>query len=93
MGFRMDAGILRARIRAGRRDFAGARTILEETIAGAPQAVWPRVVLSEVLLQQGADLPAAEHALRSVLQLDPNHPEATRNLAVLLQHRGQATGG
>jgi hypothetical protein len=56
-------------------------------VAGHPQAIWPRVVLSHVLLQEGRDLAGAEKALRDVLALDPNHAEARVNLAVLLQNR------
>jgi hypothetical protein len=42
-----------------------------------------------VLLQEGRDWPAAEHALREVLALDPHHVEANRNLALLRRRQGR----
>ncbi len=84
----MEAGVLRARVYLGRKEFAEARAVLGDVIARFPQAVWPRVLLSHALLQEGQDWQAAEQALRDVLALDPEHAEARRNLAVLLrQHR------
>ncbi len=61
--------------------------MLEETIARAPEALWPRVVLSHVLLQEGRDWTAAEQALRDILVLAPDHAEARRNLGILLQQQ------
>ncbi len=84
----MEAGVLRARGHLGRKEFAAARQLLEETIAQYPQALWPRVILSHVLLQEGRDWAAAEQALRDVLALDPNHREARHNLAILLREHG-----
>ncbi len=49
------------------------------------------MVLSEALLQEGADLAAAERALRDVLGLDPDNHEARHNLAVLIKRGGRAT--
>jgi Flp pilus assembly protein TadD len=72
----------------GRQDFTGARDLLDAAIAVAPQAVWPRVVRSHVLLREGRDWAGAERALRDVLALDPRHAKARRNLAVLLQRAG-----
>jgi Flp pilus assembly protein TadD len=46
--------------------------------------VYLRVLLSHALLQEGKDWPAAEQALRKVLELDPGNVEARNNLAVLL---------
>jgi GT2 family glycosyltransferase/tetratricopeptide (TPR) repeat protein len=84
---KLDATVLRARIQLGRRDFASARKIIDEAIRMAPNAVWPRVVLTHVLLQEGTDLPTAEQALRAVLAIDPDHAEARRNLSVLQANR------
>jgi ferric-dicitrate binding protein FerR (iron transport regulator) len=67
---------------------------LEEALTRAPAEWWPRVVLSHVLLQEGRDWAAAEAALRDILARDPQHAEACRNLALLLQQRrglGQGT--
>lgn len=82
-----EAAVLRARAHLGRRDFATARSLLGEVIAAAPQAVWPRVILSHVLLQEGNDPAAAERALREVLALEPENAQARHNLAVLLRDR------
>jgi hypothetical protein len=58
--------------------------------AAEPRALWPRVVLSHVLLQEGQDWQGAERALCDVLALDPRHAEAHRNLAVLRRQRAAA---
>jgi GT2 family glycosyltransferase/Tfp pilus assembly protein PilF len=87
---RVEAAVLRARGHLARQEFTLARRILEETIARAPEALWPRVILSHVLLQEEKDWEAAEQALRDVLVLDPQHAEARHNLAVLLGQRGRA---
>jgi tetratricopeptide (TPR) repeat protein len=84
-----EAAVLQARVYLARREFAAARRLLEEATARAPQALWPRVILSHVLLQEGRDWEAAERALRDVLALAPDHAEARRNLAVLLCHQGR----
>ncbi len=84
----MEGSVLRARGHLGRKEFAAARQLLEETIAQYPQALWPRVILSHVLLQEGRDWAAAEQALRDLLALDPNHREARHNLAILLREHG-----
>jgi GT2 family glycosyltransferase/tetratricopeptide (TPR) repeat protein len=86
----IEAEVLCARGHLARQEFAAARQLLEQAIPQAPQQIWPRVILSHVLLQEGQDWSAAEEALRSVLTLDPNHAEARRNLAVLLRQRGCA---
>jgi tetratricopeptide (TPR) repeat protein len=79
----LEAAVLRARACLARREFGAARRLLEGAIAAAPRAVWPRVVLSHVLLQEGQDWVAAERSLCDVLALEPGHAEARRNLAVL----------
>jgi GT2 family glycosyltransferase/Flp pilus assembly protein TadD len=82
-----EASVLRARSRLLKKEFDSARAILEEAITENPNALWPRVVLSHVLLQNGGDDTLAEQALRSVLELDPNHAEARHNLGLLLAER------
>src|SRR5207244_902317 len=77
----MDAALVRARSHMARQEFTLARRHLEMAIATAPQALWPRMALSHVLLLEGRDWPAAEKALRDVLALDPSNGEARRNLA------------
>jgi glycosyltransferase involved in cell wall biosynthesis/predicted Zn-dependent protease len=83
----VEAAVLRARGHLARKDFAAARGLLQGAITQAPQALWPRVILSHVLLQEGRDLAAAEQALRDVLALEPGHAEARNNLSVLLRQR------
>jgi len=68
-------------------EFPKAQALLRDTIAVGPHALWPRVVLSHALIQEGRDLDAAEQALRDVLALDPGNAEARNNLAVLLRNR------
>ncbi len=86
----VEAAVLRAKALLARRGFAAARALLEGAVAGAPQALWPRVLLTHALLQEGRDWDAAGRALRDVLALDPGHAEARRNLGVLLRQQGQA---
>jgi tetratricopeptide (TPR) repeat protein len=59
-----EALVLRGRAALACRDFATARTLLEQAIASAPHAVLPRLYLTHVLLQEHRDLIAAEQALR-----------------------------
>ena len=74
-----------------RKEYEAAKVLLQETIEQAPNALAPRVVLSYALLQEGRDLVAAERALRNVLTLDSEHPEARRNLSILLRELGRAS--
>jgi glycosyltransferase involved in cell wall biosynthesis len=82
-----DAAVLYSRVLLFRREFAAARTLLEETIRRHPQAVRPRQALTHVLLHEGADLAAAERALRELLALDPGNANARGNLEALLRRR------
>jgi glycosyltransferase involved in cell wall biosynthesis/predicted Zn-dependent protease len=90
----VEAAVMQARGHLVRKEFVLARLLLRETIAQHPQALWPRVILTHVLLQEGRDWEAAEQALRDVLQLAPNHSEAASNLDILLRrqqvHNGHA---
>ena len=64
-----------------------ALTQLDATCKRYPKAIWPRVVRSHVLLQEGSDLAAAEQALNEVLQLDPEDAQARHNLSLVRQQR------
>lgn len=86
-----QAGVLRARGHLACKRFAAARQLLDEIVAGAPQALWPRLLLSRALMQEGRDPAATERALRDVLALDPGHGEARHNL-VLLRGAGPRVG-
>jgi tetratricopeptide (TPR) repeat protein len=79
----LDAAVTRARGHLARKEFALAKGLLRHAIGMAPRALRPRVLLSHVFLQEDEDLDLAEKALADVLVIDPNHPEAGRNLAVL----------
>lgn len=85
----LEAAVLRAREYLARKDFAAARAILEPTIAQHPHMVYPLVIYSHVLLQEGSDLAAAEKILRDILAIAPNHEESRHNLTLLLQQRAQ----
>ena len=69
-------GWLRAQAQVQRKDYAAARRTLAGVIAQDPQALGPRVLLSQALLQEGRDWPAAEKALLDVLELDAANEEA-----------------
>jgi GT2 family glycosyltransferase len=53
----VEAAVMRARAHLGRKEFMAARQLLEQTIATSPRSVWPRVILTHVLLQEGTDPP------------------------------------
>jgi GT2 family glycosyltransferase/tetratricopeptide (TPR) repeat protein len=86
----LDAGLFRARAYLARHEYQAARRVLEDVIPRAPQAVRPRVLLTHSLLGEGQDWDAAEQALREVLALAPDHPEARHNLNILLRRQGRA---
>jgi GT2 family glycosyltransferase/predicted Zn-dependent protease len=89
----VEAAVLTARSHLARKEFAAARWGLAEVIEAHPRELMPRVILTHVLLQEGQDWAAAERALRDVLALDPAHPEARKNLAVLHRQHGVPVGG
>jgi tetratricopeptide (TPR) repeat protein len=89
-GGAVTATLLRARAQMFRKNYAAARQLAEAAIAQAPQAVWPREVLSHVLVLEGRDWVAAERALRDLLALQPNNPTALHNLAVAQRELGRA---
>jgi glycosyltransferase involved in cell wall biosynthesis/Tfp pilus assembly protein PilF len=90
-----EALLLKARNLLARKEFESARAILEELGAGNPRWVYPKVILSHVLLQASRErerpenLVAAESVLRQIVDLDPSQAESWRNLAVLLRHQGK----
>jgi tetratricopeptide (TPR) repeat protein len=89
-GGALTATLLRARAHMFRKDFATARQLAESAVAQAPQAVWPREVLSHVLVLEGRDWVAAERVLRDLLAMQPNNPTALQNLAVAQRALGRA---
>jgi tetratricopeptide (TPR) repeat protein len=85
----IDGLVLRARGQLARREFAEARSLLENAVTKVPQSVWARRVLTHVLLQQGSDPEAAERCLRELLVLVPDDVEARNNLALLLDRQAR----
>lgn len=86
-----DAAVMSGRVALGRKRYREARAVVEAAAADHPGHLPLRVLLTHVLIEEGADWAAAEQALRAVLALDPEHKEAAHNLAVLLkQHRSLA---
>lgn len=89
----VDAAMLTGRIRFGQKRYAEARAGLEAAVAAHPRFLPLRVLLTHVLIEEAADWPAAEAALRAVLDQDPDHKEARHNLDVLLRKKaGGVTG-
>lgn len=79
--------LLRGRVMLARQEFEHARHCFQQVWEELPQALEPRIYLSYAYLQEGKDWVAAEHALRDILALDPNHSEARHNLDVLLSQK------
>lgn len=79
--------LLRGRVMLARQEFEHARHCFQQVREELPQALEPRIYLSYAYLQEGKDWVAAEHALRDILALDPNHSEARHNLDVLLSQK------
>jgi len=73
-----------------RREFAAARSLLENAVGQWPRVVLLRVALADVLLLEGRDWAAAENALRGVLALAPDDAPAQSKLLTLLRQQGRA---
>ncbi len=86
----LPAAVLRGRKHLALKEYPAAREWLRRAIAQHPHEIWPRLLYSRVLLQDGSDPAAAEQALRDVLALDPSNAEGRQNLAVLLKDRPSA---
>jgi tetratricopeptide (TPR) repeat protein len=87
------AGWLRARAQVQRKEFAAARKTLAPVIEQDPQAIGPRVLLSQALLQEGRDWSAAEKALLDVLELDADNKDARHNLKILKRQQSRSLVG
>ncbi len=82
----LEAAMLQASAHLVRREYADARQLLEQTIVQSPPTLlWPRVLLTEVLYQEGKDWAALENAIHEVLAIDPHHSGAKEKLAALMQ--------
>lgn len=78
------ATMLRAERQLRLGDVASARRLLELAVANGPPALEPRLRLSRLLMEHGADPAETAQALRGVLAIDPNHTEARRQLLALV---------
>jgi tetratricopeptide (TPR) repeat protein len=88
-GYQEESQVLRARGMLARKEYEPAKNILREVITKNPAWVYPRVILSHVLLQENRDEAAAEQVLREIVEMDPSQAESWRNLAVLYRHQGR----
>ena len=88
-----EAEILLIRDKLERNQFADARNLVVKTLQRFPSSIPLRLLHTRVLLNEGADDGAAEHALQQVLELAPGHPEATNNLAALRAKRTRVSSG
>ena len=70
-----EAAVLRARRHAALREFAKARSILQEAITRSPRALLPRLVLSYILEKEGGRLEELQQTLQDILAINPNHTE------------------
>lgn len=77
----LTAKLLEARVHLFRKNYLRARELAEQAVAQAPGALWPREILSHVLVLEGRDWRAAERAVRDVLAMQPSNPTALHNLA------------
>ena len=88
-----EAAMLRGRLLMSRREFVPARQMLEGIIAQMPQAVWPRVLLSHVLLQEERDSGRrGAGVLREILALEPNQREARYEFGFVAGPKDRRTG-
>ncbi|MBX9680049.1 MAG: glycosyltransferase [Gemmataceae bacterium] len=78
---------LEAKSLVQKKNYVDAKRLLKDVIENDPQAIGPRVLLSQALIQEGRDWEAAEQALLDVLALDPQHKDARHNLQVLKRQR------
>lgn len=77
--------VMRGEVKSLRHDLKGARELVERAITRAPQLAWARIVLSEILLQQGTDREACIAVQRDILRLNPGNPQAEKTLQLLTE--------
>jgi glycosyltransferase involved in cell wall biosynthesis len=89
----IEATILEGRWRLSQKDYTGAIAILESAVREFPSSVGVRVALSHVRFADGSPPEVIEAALRAILELDPNSPQAKHNLQVLMRNTGRWVEG
>src|SRR5260370_24511793 len=82
-----EGQVLRARRMLAGKEYDPAKGILRDLAIKNAAWVYPRIILSHVLLQDGQDEAAAEQILREIVELEPSQAESWRNLAVLYRHQ------
>ena len=85
----LPAAVLHGRKHFALKEYPAARDWLERAIAQHPREIWPRVVYSRVLVEEGRDTVETEQAPRDVLAMDPGHVETRQNLDVLVRQQGR----
>jgi len=80
----LNVALIQAQLLEKQGKVPEAKKLLQQICAEFGRALPPRIALSRLLLAEGRDWAAAEHALRNVLEIDPNNKEAQYNLALLL---------
>jgi glycosyltransferase involved in cell wall biosynthesis len=81
--------MLRARALLARGQFDAARQLLEAMVAIHPDKIWPRLVLSYVLVQEGCFWPAERKALGEILTPSLSNQEVKADLSALLLQLGK----
>jgi tetratricopeptide (TPR) repeat protein len=79
------ADVMRAEACLQRLEFAEAHEHLQRAISNGPQLVWARMVLSDLLVKEGADRESCLAAQRDILRLDPGNVAALRRMQALQQ--------
>jgi predicted Zn-dependent protease len=73
-----------------RQDFPAARRLLQQAMEQYPQSLWPLILLSQTLLQQGQDLDAAERVMVDILARDPTQGHIQQQLNWLRRQRARS---
>jgi tetratricopeptide (TPR) repeat protein len=87
----IEATGLEVRMHLARNEVGRARQLAEQATARAPEALWARLVLAGVLVQEGRDLAAAEKVLLAAMDREPGNLQVREigvNLAMSYRRRG-----
>jgi glycosyltransferase involved in cell wall biosynthesis/tetratricopeptide (TPR) repeat protein len=81
----VEAEVFRARAHQARGEFAAALALLDTLLQANPRLLSACIARANVLVEEGRDWVAAEQALRTVLELAPQHAETRRKLDLVLR--------